>query len=123
MRFIRQIERYKTLHKLITQTRTGTPDMLAKRLHISRSQLYILLDTLKDLGAPIKYNRTIQSFYYSVHFELDIDISIKAITPTECKTIYAGNYFQLNSSMLFTGWSETNLLKQSNVAKRVKPTA
>jgi len=123
MKFIRQIERYKTLHKLIKQARTGTPDMLATRLHISRSQLYVFLDTLKDLGAPIKYNRTAQSFYYSSNFELDIDISVKAITPCECKTIYAGNCLQINSSMLFSGRGRANLLMQSNVTMQVKLTA
>ncbi len=107
MKFIKQIEQYKKLDKLIEQACTGTPDELAVRLQISRTQLYTFLESLKFLGAPIKYNRCIQSFYYTANFKLRIDISIKAIPPKRVKSfmeevflIKLFPYFLLNGAIL-----------------------
>ncbi len=109
MKFIQQIEQYKKLDKLIEQACTGTPDELAVRLQISRTQLYTFLESMKFLGAPIKYNRALKSFYYAAYFKLDIDVNIKAITHQESKTIYGGNLFQKIASVLFIERSNFNL--------------
>ncbi|WP_198659581.1 hypothetical protein, partial [Nubsella zeaxanthinifaciens] len=47
MKLFEYIERINLLHKLINERRTGTPARLAKRLNISTSRLYVILDELK----------------------------------------------------------------------------
>ena len=116
MKFIKQIEQYKKLEKLIKQASTGTPDEFAERLNISRTQLYTILESMKQLGAPIRYNRSIKSFYYSSDFKLTIDISVQIITPTERKTIYGGGFYKNIASVLFSERSKFNLPMQTNTS-------
>ena len=47
MKIFEYIDRINLLHKLIKERRTGTPENLAKRLLISPSRLYVILDELK----------------------------------------------------------------------------
>jgi len=58
------IDRLERLDYLIRTKTTGTPDELAKKLGISRSQLYAYLSLLKDRGAPISFSRYRKCFYY-----------------------------------------------------------
>lgn len=90
MKFIKEVELYKRLHKCIEQSNTGSPEELARKLHISRAQLYNCIGIIKELGGPVKYSRILRSFYYTTYYELEIDVKIKAITAIECKTIFAG---------------------------------
>lgn len=71
MIFLKQLERYKNLDKLIKRESTGTPIELAEKLKISRSHLYRLIDKLKDYGAKIKYCRKKNTFYYQNPFDFN----------------------------------------------------
>jgi len=76
------------LEKLVRQRRTGTPDELARRLSISRSALYDIIDELRADGVEIKYCRTRCSFYYNGNAFLNIHFSItEATDPEEMKNI------------------------------------
>lgn len=86
------IDRLKKIDKLINQGKTGTPDEFANRLHISRSQLYNYIDMLKSYGAPIYYNRKIDSFQYRSEFKILIEFSIQFISENETIKINAGNF-------------------------------
>lgn len=90
MQIIKQLERLKKANLLIKSECTGNPDEFAIKLTISRSQLYNILEQLKDFGAPIKYNKKLNSFYYTTHFSLEINYSLKAILEDEQKTIFGG---------------------------------
>lgn len=57
-------QRIRTLDRLIQRKATGTPAQLARRLNISRSRLYDYLLFLKDEGAPVRYSRERQTYYY-----------------------------------------------------------
>ena len=72
MQYLRTIERLSRIHETILKERTGTPDEFARRLNISRRQLYYILDELKGFGASIKHDRTRRTFYYSGDFNLTI---------------------------------------------------
>lgn len=93
MNFIRQIERIKKMHKLICSEKTGTPTVLARKLCISRSQLYIELDLIKEFEAPIKYCKKRQSYYYETYFELMLNYSLKTMKDDETIEIYGGSCF------------------------------
>ena len=65
-----RVARLVNMHQLIIQRKTGLPIEFAKKLHISRSQLYNLKEELEDYGAVIKYSRKQKTFYYDTDFEL-----------------------------------------------------
>lgn len=61
----RYFERLQTIDYLIRIKGTGKPAQLAKRLRISERTLYEFLKLMKDLGAPIEYDRYKESYYYT----------------------------------------------------------
>ncbi|MDR9364576.1 MAG: helix-turn-helix domain-containing protein [Balneolaceae bacterium] len=92
MKFVEQIERLKYLDELIRKGNTGTPDELARRLGISRSQLYNLINYFNDLGVPVKFSRRKNSFYYHEDDKnLEITFSIKIITDEEIMVLQGGS--------------------------------
>jgi len=60
------------MHELIQQERTGTPDEFARTVQISRRQLYNMIQTLKDYGANIQYDRCRRTFYYTSFFNFTL---------------------------------------------------
>jgi predicted DNA-binding transcriptional regulator YafY len=58
------ISRLKRLDVLIAAKRTGTPKQLAEKLGLSERTVRNYITTLKELGAPIHYDRKRQSYYY-----------------------------------------------------------
>jgi predicted DNA-binding transcriptional regulator YafY len=60
------------LDLFIRQKGTGVPRDFARKLGISERSLYEYLKVLKDLGAPIKWSRSEQSYYYSVEGKFQI---------------------------------------------------
>lgn len=61
---------FDTLHKLrrldelIRTKGTGAPKQLARRLGISERSLFEYISLMKELGAPIRYSRSTQSYWY-----------------------------------------------------------
>jgi len=64
MDFFNQINRIERIDKKIRLKTTGKPSALAKSLKISESQLYEVLKLMKKLGAPIKFSKSDQRYYY-----------------------------------------------------------
>jgi predicted DNA-binding transcriptional regulator YafY len=60
----RFIERLQSIDYYIRTKSTGTPKEFAEKLRVSERQLYKYLKNLKELGAPIKYNKNSRSYYY-----------------------------------------------------------
>jgi predicted DNA-binding transcriptional regulator YafY len=65
------MKKYLELQKLIERAdkfihlkATGTPKDFAATLCISRATLFRLLEYLKSTGAPIKYNKYRETYYY-----------------------------------------------------------
>ena len=94
MKFAEQIERLQYLDKLIRKQSTGTPNELADRLGISRSQLYNFIGYLNDIGMKIKFSRSRNSFYYDCYDrDLEIQFSVKIISDEKSYTIYGGTLY------------------------------
>ena len=68
-----RIDRLYKIHQLILQENTGTPDEFAALFHLSRRQIYNIIDILKDYGADIRFSRTKHTFYYANEFEMSIN--------------------------------------------------
>lgn len=56
--------RLKRIDLLIQRKGTGNASELADRLGLSRAHTYQYLNLMKDFGAPIKYCKYRQSYYY-----------------------------------------------------------
>ena len=61
----RYFDRLQTIDYLIRIKGTGKPAQIAKLLRISERTLYEFLKMMKELGAPIEYDRYKESYYYS----------------------------------------------------------
>lgn len=101
MKLLEYIDRIKIIHKLIKESRTGVPEDLAKRLSISTSRLYVVLDELKLMGAPIAYSRQLQTYYYTKVFEVNIKVDFIVLSSEELSGINAGFFDQKNHSHFY----------------------
>ena len=68
---IKQVQLIARIDQLIRLEATGCPEYLSKRLGISKTSLYRLINTMKALNAPVAYDYYRESFIYkeSVHFQ------------------------------------------------------
>ena len=66
---IKSIERFCSIYKLIQQEQTGSPEQLAARFHISRRTLYRVIEELEDMGAPVKFSRSRNTFFFEDGFQ------------------------------------------------------
>ncbi|WP_343558044.1 HTH domain-containing protein [Sphingobacterium sp.] len=102
MKFLRYIERINLLDKLMKKRRTGTPAELAKRLGVSVARLYVIIDQLKDEGAPIVYSRQLCTYFYEYYFSITIKVQIEELGEVKSRNIYGGEKrFNIFSSLLF----------------------
>lgn len=61
----RHFEKFKRIDWLISKKATGSPSDFARKLEISESTLYEYLTIMKELDAPIMYDKNRPSYYYS----------------------------------------------------------
>jgi predicted DNA-binding transcriptional regulator YafY len=57
--------RLEYLDYLIRIKATGNPDILARKLNISKRTVYEYIDILKSLEAPILYDKHKETYYYT----------------------------------------------------------
>ena len=93
MKNIKNLERLQQVHQRIMQENTGSPNELARHLNISKRLIFILIEQLKDINAPVCYSRSRKTYYYHDDFELKISISITALSNNESTELFGGSYF------------------------------
>lgn len=103
MKTIKQIERLRKVHDLIKLHNTGTPEFFANKLHISERQLYNCLDSLKEMDAPIQYDRKMQTYYYTENFDLLVNVKVQVMFKNELRDINAGfiTFYNCINSLYF----------------------
>ena len=77
MSIIKYIDRLNQIDQLIRLKSTGTPKELAEKLNISEALLYKTLNEMKELGAPICYDKVSSTYYYSK--QIGLELSFKPI--------------------------------------------
>ena len=97
-----EINRIQQIDRLIRISNTGTAGEFARKLGISRRQIYNIIENLKDMGLEIEYNRQIRSFVYAKPYEIRILFEIVELSEHETREINAGtitikNAFLCNS--------------------------
>ena len=90
MNNLKQLERLKKAHNLIKSECTGSPSELAQKLRISVRQTYLLLEQLRELNAPIAFNRRTKTYFYSFDYELTIHVSVQVLVHDQLLNIYSG---------------------------------
>lgn len=112
MQSIKQLQKLRKLHQWIQNESSGSPHQIASRLHVSVRQVYLLLETLKDMGAPIAYSKATTTYFYRNSFDLEILISVKVIDHTNTTHIYAGakTYINYLSNCKVTAVYKANLV-------------
>lgn len=96
MKLVEQIERLKYIHELIEKQQTGTSAEFAKKLHVSRRQLYNILEDLKIMGAPIAYDSLQRSYIYTRACEIQLSCDIRILTKEELNNISGGRTYIAN---------------------------
>ena len=80
MRAMKKVFEYVDLvarfHRLVMSRTTGTPDSFAKKLGISRSTLYNLIQEITSYGIEIEYSREYRTFRYSHPDHVEINLVI-----------------------------------------------
>lgn len=104
MKIFDYVNRMNLLNKLLKDRSTGTPKQLAKRLGLSVSRLYVIMDDLKTKGVPISYCRQTQSYYYSKPFEIKLKADLVFLNQEEEKNIGGGFLLKKMPTTFFGEW-------------------
>ena len=90
MTILKQLQRFNKTNKLIIAENTGNPENFAEKLGVCRSHLFNIIEQFKEYGAPIRYSKKNETYYYTSVFNLELKYSLKTTTETEEKEIFAG---------------------------------
>ncbi|MBS3769878.1 MAG: hypothetical protein V5A47_03910 [Bacteroidales bacterium] len=77
MKALEILERYQKIDRLIKRRNTGNPQTFARKLGISKSQLFNYLEELRVRGAEISYNKTLESYIYQKPVEITAVFSVR----------------------------------------------
>ena len=97
-KLIQQIKLIERIDQLIRLRATGTPRILARRLSISEASLYRLIDTLKEMGAPIEFSAYSQSYVYTSEVNFLCGFYLKELSYKEI--VFANGGFQYLANLL-----------------------
>lgn len=76
---LKYTDRLRYADQLIRMESTGAPRMFAKKLGISESYLYGILDEMKEMGLPLSYCKNRLSYVYTRSVRLHIEIGIEVL--------------------------------------------
>ena len=93
MKLIDHIERINRLHELIKHRRTGTPGELARRLALSPSMVFKLMEELKLKGVPIEYSRQLKTYYYTRLYLMNIKMDFRLLNKEETEDFRGGTLY------------------------------
>lgn len=88
---LKYIERIKAMDQLIQMKATGTSEEFAEKLNISRSTLMEYIDVLKQMEAPIAFDRFRNSYYYLFPCRLKIGYEGKELSDSDLVEINKKN--------------------------------
>lgn len=89
-KLINQIELIERIDQLIRLKSTGNPKKLAEKFEVSESSIYRLIETIKDLGAPVEYSISYRSYIYTDDVNFLCGFFAKELSKAEYKTLNGG---------------------------------
>lgn len=102
MKLFMYIDRVNRLHELIKRKSTGKPETLAKKLNLSVSRVYQIIEELKLMQVPIAYSRTMQSYYYTNEYEVLIDVQLRPLEEKDHYHTSGGGFQKVHTLLLPT---------------------
>lgn len=90
MKLLQQINLIERIDQLIRMRATGTPKDLADRLELSQATVFRLIDIIKELGAPVEYNLSRQSYVYSEDVNFQCGFFLSNLTRNDAKEVNGG---------------------------------
>jgi hypothetical protein len=85
-----QINQIEQLDQLIRMRATGKPKQLADRMNISEASLFRLLEAMKRLNAPIKYDIYMQSYVYEYDVSFEFGFYLSEISTKKARETNGG---------------------------------
>ena len=73
---INTMENLVCLHKLIRLERTGKQQELAQKMRMSLRGIQNYLNSLRELGAKINFDKARNTYYYENNFNIEFSIKI-----------------------------------------------
>ncbi len=89
----KQIELMERLDQLIRLKGTGRPKQLAERLEVSEATVFRIIDTMKELRAPICYDLERQSYIYTEKAHFKCGFYVEALDETTERNLSGGYNF------------------------------
>lgn len=77
MTLLEKLEMIERIDGLIRRKATGTPKQLASRLRVSERCLFKTLKMMRDMGGPINYSVSRQT--YSYHYEVEFSLGFRNV--------------------------------------------
>ncbi len=97
----RQLEILERIDQLIRLKATGRPKQLAKRLEVSEATVFRMIETMRDMNAPICYDLTRQSYIYTVTTRFKCGFYVEELDATTERNLSGGYCFK-NALKLLT---------------------
>ena len=70
MSIIRHIQRLKFIDLMVRKKATGDLDTFSRKIRLSKRGLLNVIQDMKEMGFPIRYDRKLKSYYYHEDGEL-----------------------------------------------------
>lgn len=72
MSFIKKLKKIERLDGLIRRKATGSPKDLARRIDVAESTIYEYIKLMRDMGAPIEFDRFGNTYYYTTTIQFQV---------------------------------------------------
>ena len=124
MTIIKALERLSYAYFLLKRRMTGPPTVFGKKLGLaSKSQLYNVLDDLKQVGLPIEYCKKDKTYYLKEEVNFDLENLFTNLKKEDLNKIKGGRFINLENIYHSPILSDSNNLylhhKQIMLAKKM----
>ncbi|MEO9513737.1 MAG: HTH domain-containing protein [Flavobacteriaceae bacterium] len=96
----KQIALLERVDQLIHMEATGSPKQLAKRLKVSQATIFRIIETMKEMNAPVCYDFTIRSYVYTEPTKFRCGYYLEQLDATTERNLSGGNSFEILKGLL-----------------------
>lgn len=89
----KQIALLERVDQLIRLKATGSPKQLAERLQVSEATVFRIIETMKEMNAPVCYNIAIQSYSYTETAKFTCGFFVQELDAIEERSLSGGQNF------------------------------
>jgi hypothetical protein len=111
MSLIEKLKQIEHLDFLIKRKSTGTPKVLSSKLRISERQVYNIINTMKEMGAPIYFCNVNQCYCYEENVTFKFGFIVEG--KVDLNSIRGGGRFDFYDQSFHTRRQVTNDLSMT----------